>query len=68
MNFVKVQDFVGLEITPKALMFEDFSKMLDLLDSSLHLKIPTKPWSLNFVQVQDFVPGVPRKTLESKFC
>ena len=55
MNFVKVQDFVGLEITPKALKFEDFSKMPDLLDSSLHLKIPTNPWSLNFVKVQDFL-------------
>ena len=43
MNFAKVQDFVGLEISPKALMCEDFSKILDLVDSRLHLKIPAKP-------------------------
>ena len=55
MNFAKVQDFVGLEITPKTLNFEDFSKMPDLVDLSLHLKITTKPWSLNFVKVQDFL-------------
>ena len=36
-NFVKIQDFVGLEITPKALMFEDFCKMPDLMSRGFEL-------------------------------